>query len=109
MDEIAKARRLQYINALKAARDMRTSVGLDSSGSGMKSDDSSDPTDPTVYSSRSGGRGFNNLLMNNIQKVYSPEEIQQEAIKNAREELIKKQAVEELLKEGKVNFFGNQV
>lgn len=106
MDEIAKARRLQYINALKAARDMRTSVGLDSSGSGMKSDDSSDPT---IYSSRSGGRGFNNLLMNNIQKVYSPEEIQQEAIKNAREELIKKQAVEELLKEGKVNFFGNQV
>ena len=106
MDEIAKARRLQYINALKAAKEMRASVGLSSSGSGMRSDD---PSDQTVYSSKSGGRGFNNLLINNIQKVYSPEEIQQEAIKNAREELMKKQAVEELLKEGKVNFFGNQV
>lgn len=106
MDEIAKARRQQYINVLKAAKEMRSQAGLPSEGSGMKSDD---PTDPTIYSSRSGGKGFENLIMNNIQKNYTPEEVQQEAIKNATEELIKKKAVEELLKEGNVNFFGNQV
>ncbi len=106
MDDIEKAKRLQYINALKAAQEMRASVGLNSSGSAIRSND---PTDPTIYSSKSGGRGFNNLIMDNIQKTYTPEQIQQEAIKNAREELIKKQAIEELLKEGNMNFFGNRV
>lgn len=106
MDNIDKAKRTQYINALKAASDMRASVGLPIEGSGLRSEDQSDPT---VYSSRSGGRGFNNLIMNNIQKVYTPEQIEQDSIKNAQEEMLRKRAIEELIKEGKLNLFDDQV
>lgn len=100
------ARRQQYVDELNKVKQMRGVLGLQTEGTGMKSDD---PTDPTVYSSKSGGRGLENLIMNNFMKVYKPEEIVELGKKNAIEEAIKKEAVRELIKEGKYKSFGNDV
>lgn len=90
-----------YKKALIQARKERELLGLPNSPYSFESEGS-------VYSGNTGGSGFQNLMMKEVKKELTPEEIFEISRKNAIQELIRKKAMEELKNEN-FNFYGNKV